>query len=66
MKKAKATLILLLILYIVIYVVIVLIQFTYQHMNIFLNLAFNLCSIALMVYIIDKMAKKIDKMSKND
>lgn len=43
------------------YALIVLIQFTYQNMNIFVNLAFNLCSLALMIYIIDKMVKKIDK-----
>lgn len=55
------TIILLFILYIVMYSCIILIQFTYTNMNIFVNLAFNLCSLTLMIYIIDKMAKKIDK-----
>ena len=61
MKKGFITIILLFILYITMYALIVLIQFTYQNMNIFVNLAFNICSLALMIYIIDKMVKKIDK-----
>jgi hypothetical protein len=61
MKKGLMTIILLFILYIVMYSCIILIQFTYTNMNIFVNLAFNLCSLTLMIYIIDKMAKKIDK-----
>jgi len=61
MKKGIITIIFLFLLYVIMYVLIVLIQYTYCNMNIFLNLAFNICSLALMIYIIDKMAKKIDK-----
>jgi hypothetical protein len=61
MKKGIITIIFLFLLYVIMYVLIVLIQFTYSNMNIFVNLAFNLCSLTLMIYIIDKMVKKIDK-----
>jgi hypothetical protein len=61
MKKLIASIIFLLILYVSIYVFALIMQFTFQHMNLFISIAFNLTAIILLVYIINKIVVKLDK-----
>ena len=61
MKKPFLNIIFLGILYFVIYSLCIVVHFTYYNMNIFLSFLLNVATLIILVYIIDKFVKKIDK-----